>query len=50
MTSSMSGWLIWIYVLIGSIVLVNLLVAMFADTYARVKEASELEYMYSRYQ
>ena len=38
--------LVWIYVLIGSIVLVNLLVAMFADTFARVKESSEQEYIY----
>ena len=35
--------------LIGSIVLVNLLVAMFADTYARVKMAAEKEYHFVRY-
>ena len=49
LTASMAGWLMWTYVLIGSIVLVNLLVAMFADTYNRVKEASEQEYTYMRY-
>jgi hypothetical protein len=49
MNQSMAGALIWLYVLFASIVLVNLLIAMFADTYARVKEHSEREYTYHRY-
>ncbi|KAL1504852.1 hypothetical protein AB1Y20_008623 [Prymnesium parvum] len=49
MTSSATGWVIWIYVLISSIVLVNLLVAMFADTFARVKTAAEKEFHFVRY-
>lgn len=32
-----SSWLVWVYVLISNVVLVNLLVAMFSDTYARVQ-------------
>ena len=40
---------LWTYILIGSVSLVNLLVAMFADTFARVKENSEREYVYLKY-
>ena len=39
----------WSYNFIGSVVLVNLLVAMFADTFSRVKESSEEEYAALKY-
>eukprot|EP00967_Tisochrysis_lutea_P089526 scaffold127497_cov32-Tisochrysis_lutea.AAC.1 len=42
--------LMWVYVLISSVILVNLLVAMFSDTYTRVLEQSEEEFRYQRYQ
>ena len=35
--------LVWTYMIIGAVVLVNLLVAMFADTFARVKSDSQKE-------
>eukprot|EP00316_Scyphosphaera_apsteinii_P022830 CAMPEP_0119346800 /NCGR_PEP_ID=MMETSP1333-20130426/108193_1 /TAXON_ID=418940 /ORGANISM="Scyphosphaera apsteinii, Strain RCC1455" /LENGTH=1308 /DNA_ID=CAMNT_0007359319 /DNA_START=65 /DNA_END=3991 /DNA_ORIENTATION=+ len=41
--------LMWVYVLVSSIVLVNLLVAMFSDTYTRIKDNSELEFKFERY-
>jgi hypothetical protein len=40
--------LMWSYCLIGSVVLVNLLVAMFADTYNKISEEAENEYIYLR--
>ena len=40
----------WIYVLLSSVVLVNLLVAMFSDTYTKVVEQAEKEFRYQRYQ
>ena len=49
LSQSMSGWLIWLYILIGSIVLVNLLVAMMSDTYGRMQVASEREFYFVRY-
>lgn len=42
--------LMWLYLLISSVILVNLLVAMFSDTYSRVLEQSEEEFRYQRYQ
>jgi hypothetical protein len=39
-----------VYVLISSVILVNLLVAMFSDTYSRVLEQAEEEFRYQRYQ
>ena len=39
---------LWVYTLISSIVLTNLLVAMFADTYARVLASSEVEHRYQK--
>jgi len=42
--------LMWIYVLLSSVVLVNLLVAMFSDTYTKVVEQAEKEFRYQRYQ
>ena len=48
MFDTLTGWVMWLYILISSVVLVNLLVAMFSDTYARIKESSELEYTYLR--
>ena len=40
--------LLWMYTLVSSIVLTNLLVAMFADTYARVLASSEVEHRYQK--
>ena len=37
------------YVLLANVVLVNLLIAMFADTYSRIKKNAELEYHYQRF-
>ena len=42
--SALASIVIWCYCLIGCVVLVNLLVAMFADTYARIKSEAEMEY------
>jgi len=44
-----SSIIMWTYTLFSSIVLVNLLVAMFSDTYARIKANSELEFKYQKY-
>lgn len=41
--------LMWAYVLLSNVVLVNLLIAMFADTYSRIKENAEVEYHYQRF-
>ena len=38
----------WIYVLLSSVVLVNLLVAMFSDTYPKVVEQAGKEFRYQR--
>jgi len=45
MMDSLSAVFVWVYVLLSSVVLVNLLVAMFSDTFSRVKEGAEEEYM-----
>ena len=34
----------WCYIFLASIVMVNLLVAMFSDTYTKIKANSEIEY------
>jgi len=39
--------LVWLYSFIGAIVLVNLLIASFADTFMRVKQQSEVEAIYA---
>jgi len=44
----LAATLMWVYCLIGSVVLVNLLVAQFADTFSRIKAESEMEYVYLR--
>lgn len=49
MTESPTGWMVWFYSLLGSVVSVNLLVAMFTSTFDRVKDNSEAEYVYQRY-
>lgn len=41
--------LMWLYVLLANVVLVNLLIAMFADTYSRIKKNAEVEYHYQRF-
>jgi len=41
--------LMWVYVLIANIVLVNMLIAMFADTYARIKTNALQEYHFQHY-
>ena len=44
----LTSGMMWFYCLIGSVVLVNLLVAMFADTFTRVKQEAEMEYVFLR--
>eukprot|EP00966_Prymnesium_polylepis_P180590 4182820-Prymnesium_polylepis.1 len=39
-----SAPIMWIYVLVSNVVLVNLLVAMFSDTYSRVKGKADVEW------
>ena len=41
--------LMWVYVLLANVVLVNMLIAMFADTYTRIKRNAEVEYQYQHY-
>ena len=41
--------IMWLFTLLATVVLVNLLVAMFADTYTRIKERADVEYRYLRY-
>ena len=41
--------LMWAYVLVANVVLVNLLIAMFSDTYSRIKKNAEIEYHYQRF-
>ena len=41
--------LMWVYVLIANIVLVNMLIAMFSDTYARIKKNALIEYHFQHY-
>jgi len=41
--------LMYAYVMIANVVLVNLLIAMFADTYARIKSMADVEYHYQRF-
>jgi len=49
MLESGTGWLIWSYSMVASVILVNLLVAMMADTYARVQAHAEGMYIYQKY-
>ena len=46
--SWLASILIWVYCLVGNIVLVNLLVAMFADSYTKIASQSEIEYFFLR--
>ena len=46
--SWLASVLIWVYCLVGNIVLVNLLVAMFADSYTKIASQSEIEYFFLR--
>ena len=41
--------LMWVYVLIANVVLVNMLIAMFAETYTRIKQNAETEYRFQHY-
>lgn len=45
-TASLTPWLMWLYMLVSSVVMVNLLVAMFAETYSRVSEQALSEYRF----
>jgi len=49
-TASITPWLMWLYMLISSVVMVNLLVAMMADTYARVSQSSVAEYTFQEWE
>ena len=46
--SWLASILIWVYCLVGNIVLVNMLIAMFADTYTKIASQSEIEYFFLR--
>ena len=46
--SALASILIWVYCLVGNIVLVNMLIAMFADTYTKIASQSEIEYFFLR--
>jgi hypothetical protein len=41
--------LMYAYVMLANVVLVNLLIAMFSDTYSRIKKNAEVEYHYQRF-
>ena len=41
-------WLLWIYVMISNVLLVNLLVAMMSDTYTSVSDNARTEWMFER--
>jgi len=49
MTRSLTGWIIWVYLLIAMVILVNLLVAMFADSYSRVSADAEGHFVFLKY-
>lgn len=49
MLESGTGVLIWVYCMAGSVILVNLLVAMMADTYSRVQADANAMFVYQRY-
>ena len=36
--------LLWMYVMVSNVLLVNLLIAMMGDTYARIKENADTEW------
>ncbi len=40
---------VWVYILIANVVLVNMLIAMFSETYQRIKKNAEVEYHYQRF-
>ena len=48
------GWVpalvLWIYVMVASVSLVNLLVAMFSDSDSRIKPISEVEFKCQKYE
>lgn len=46
--SWLASILIWVYCLVGNIVLVNMLIAMFADSYTKIASQSEIEYFFLR--
>jgi len=48
MYDRLTGPIIWCYILLSSVILVNLLVAMFSSTFARVESESEQEYAFAR--
>ena len=41
-------YILWLYVIISNILLVNLLIAMMSETYTEVKEHASVEFMFSR--
>ena len=48
-TSTLGVVLVFVYVLFVHVALINLLIAMFADTYGRVKRNAEKEFSYKKY-
>lgn len=47
--STLPSLFMYIWLLIANVLMVNLLVAMFSDTFSRIKDASELEYRFLKY-
>merc|ERR550514_453838 len=51
-TRAMSGVLgeavLWMYVLVSSVLLVNLLIAMMSDTYSKIKDNADVEWKFGR--
>uniref|UniRef100_A0A7S3B8D3 Ion transport domain-containing protein n=1 Tax=Haptolina ericina TaxID=156174 RepID=A0A7S3B8D3_9EUKA len=54
-TDTVSSWnpslgpgLLWLYVLVSNVLLVNLLIAMMSDTYTNIKENADIEWKYTR--
>jgi len=46
--NTVSQAMLWLYIVVSNVVLVNLLIAMMGDTYARVKENSDAEWKIGR--
>lgn len=40
--------MLWVYVMISNVLLVNLLIAMMSDTYSDIKEKADVEWKFAR--
>ena len=41
-------WLLWLYIMLSNVLLVNLLIAMMSQTYSYVKDNASAEWKFSR--